>query len=45
MLDTTTNLKSLLKDPSLLVEQAYAGGEWVDGDNGTFQSPTPRAAM
>src|SRR6056297_3127046 len=41
MLDTATNLKSLLKDPSLLAEQAYAGGEWVDGDNGTFEVTNP----
>lgn len=41
MLDTTTNLKSLLKDPSLLAEQAYAGGEWVDGDDGTFEVMNP----
>ena len=33
MLDTHTNLASLLKDPSLLVAQAYLAGEWVDGDN------------
>lgn len=31
MLDTQTDLKSLLKDPSLLVMQAYIGGQWVDG--------------
>ena len=31
MLDTQTDLKSLLKDPSLLVTQAYVGGQWVDG--------------
>ena len=37
----TTNLKSLLKDPSLLAEQAYAGGEWVDGDDGTFEVTNP----
>ncbi|GAB4300532.1 MAG: NAD-dependent succinate-semialdehyde dehydrogenase [Roseovarius sp.] len=41
MLDTTTNLKSLLKDPSLLAERAYAGGEWVEGDNGTFEVTNP----
>ncbi|MEQ8291827.1 MAG: NAD-dependent succinate-semialdehyde dehydrogenase [Roseovarius sp.] len=37
----TTNLKSLLKDPSLVAEQAYAGGEWVDGDDGTFEVTNP----
>ncbi|MEO1139366.1 MAG: NAD-dependent succinate-semialdehyde dehydrogenase [Pseudomonadota bacterium] len=41
MLDTTTNLKSLLKDPELLVEQAYAAGEWVDGADGTFEVTNP----
>ncbi|MEX0340379.1 MAG: NAD-dependent succinate-semialdehyde dehydrogenase [Arenibacterium sp.] len=41
MLDSTTDLKSLLKDPDLLVTQAYIGGEWVDGDNGTFSVTNP----
>ena len=41
MLDATTDLKSLLKDPDLLVTQAYIGGEWVDGDNGTFPGVNP----
>ena len=41
MLDIATNLKSLLKDPSLLAEQAYAGGEWVDGDGGTYPVTNP----
>lgn len=34
MLDKATDLKSLLKDPSLLATQAYVAGEWVDADNG-----------
>lgn len=34
MLDKATDLKSLLKDPSLLATQAYIAGEWVDADNG-----------
>ncbi|SLN23344.1 Glutarate-semialdehyde dehydrogenase DavD [Roseovarius gaetbuli] len=38
---TKTDLKSLLKDPSLLAEKAYIGGEWVDGDNGTFEVTNP----
>src|SRR6056297_1194987 len=38
---TKTDLKSLLKDPSLLAEQAYIGGDWVDGDNGTFEVTNP----
>jgi len=41
MLDTVTNLKSLLKDPGLLAERAYAGGEWIVGDNGTFDVINP----
>ncbi len=38
---TATNLKSLLKDPSLLAEQAYSGGAWVDGAHGTFSVSNP----
>jgi len=41
MLDQTTDLKSLLKDPSLLVEAAYLAGEWVQGDEGTFDVTNP----
>ncbi|MEM6578805.1 MAG: NAD-dependent succinate-semialdehyde dehydrogenase [Pseudomonadota bacterium] len=41
MLDTATNLKSMLKDPELLAEKAYAAGEWVAGDNGAFQVTNP----
>ncbi len=41
MLDQPTDLKSLLKDPSLLVEAAYLAGEWVDGDEGTFDVTNP----
>ena len=42
MLDTPTNLASLLKDPSLLATKAYIGGEWVDGDGGaTFDVTNP----
>ena len=42
MLNTPTNLASLLKDPSLLVTKAYIGGEWVDGENGaTFDILNP----
>lgn len=37
-----TNLKDLLKDPSLLATQGYLAGEWVDGDNGaTFDVTNP----
>ncbi|MDW3223289.1 MAG: NAD-dependent succinate-semialdehyde dehydrogenase [Paracoccaceae bacterium] len=36
-----TDLKSLLKDPSLLETRAYIGGAWVDGDDGTFDVTNP----
>lgn len=37
-----TNLKDLLKDPSLLATQGYLAGEWVDGDDGaTFDVMNP----
>ena len=35
MLDKTTNLKSILSDPSLLQTQAFINNEWVDAENGT----------
>ncbi len=35
MLDTVTNLRDLLKDPSLLATKAYVAGEWIDADDGT----------
>ena len=42
MLDATTDLKSLLNDPSLLATQGYVGGQWVDGDGGaTFDVRNP----
>ncbi|MFA3916497.1 NAD-dependent succinate-semialdehyde dehydrogenase [Ruegeria hyattellae] len=41
MLDTATDLKSMLKDPSLLVTQAYINGQWVDGAKGTFAVSNP----
>ena len=41
MLDTT-DLQSLLKDPSLLPTQAYINGEWVDAKDGaTFDVKNP----
>ncbi len=40
MLDSKTDLKSLLKDPSLLAEKAYVNGEWIDGDQ-TFDVTNP----
>ena len=41
MLDQSTDLKSLLKDPTLFVEAAYLAGEWVQGDDGTFDVLNP----
>ncbi len=41
MLDATTDLKSILKKPDLLVTKAYIGGQWVEGDNGTFAVLNP----
>ncbi len=35
MLDSVTNLRDLLKDPSLLASKAYVAGEWVGADDGT----------
>ena len=35
MLDTTTDLKSLLNDPGLLATRAYVAGEWIEADDGT----------
>ncbi|MDE3080321.1 MAG: NAD-dependent succinate-semialdehyde dehydrogenase [Paracoccaceae bacterium] len=42
MLDSVTDLRSLLKDPSLLATKAYVAGEWVDADDGaTFEVTNP----
>ncbi len=41
MLDQTTNLASLLKDPSLLETRAYVNGAWINGDDGTFAVDNP----
>ena len=39
---TTTDLKNLLNDPSLLCDKAFVAGEWVDADNGaTFEVKNP----
>jgi len=35
MLDSVTNLASLLKDPTLLATKAYVAGQWIDADDGT----------
>ncbi len=41
MADATTDLKSLLRDPDLLATRAYIDGQWVEGDNGTFDVTNP----
>lgn len=42
MLDATTDLRSLLKDPGLLPSKAYVAGEWVDAaDGATFSVINP----
>jgi succinate-semialdehyde dehydrogenase/glutarate-semialdehyde dehydrogenase len=42
MLDSVTNLSSMLKDPSLLETRAYVAGEWVSADDGgTFDVTNP----
>ncbi len=35
MLDSVTDLASMLKDPALLATRAYVAGEWVAADDGT----------
>ncbi len=42
MLDTATDLKSRLNDPSLLETRAFVAGQWVDADDGaTFPVTNP----
>lgn len=42
MLDTTTDLKSMLSDPELLTGKAYLAGEWSDASDGkTFEVTNP----
>ena len=42
MLDTSTDLKSMLSDPSLLQTQAFINNQWVDAENGaTFAVSNP----
>jgi succinate-semialdehyde dehydrogenase/glutarate-semialdehyde dehydrogenase len=42
MLDSVTDLASLLKDPSLLVFKSYVAGEWIAADDGsTFTVTNP----
>ncbi|MGP3698307.1 NAD-dependent succinate-semialdehyde dehydrogenase [Rhodobacter sp. NSM] len=42
MLDSVTDLRSLLKDPSLLETRAFVAGEWIGADDGaTFEVTNP----
>ena len=42
MLDSTTNLQSMLSRPDLLCTKSYVGGEWVDAKDGkTFDVVNP----
>jgi succinate-semialdehyde dehydrogenase/glutarate-semialdehyde dehydrogenase len=42
MLDTASDLRSMLKDPTLLATKAFVAGEWVDADDGkTFAVTNP----
>ncbi|MGB3148099.1 MAG: NAD-dependent succinate-semialdehyde dehydrogenase [Paracoccaceae bacterium] len=42
MLDSVTDLRTILKDPTLLVTKAYVAGEWVDATDGkTFAVTNP----
>ena len=41
MTASTTDLKSMPKDQSLLETRAYVGGKWVEGDDGTFDVTNP----
>ncbi|WP_209426522.1 NAD-dependent succinate-semialdehyde dehydrogenase [Pararhodobacter sp. SW119] len=42
MLDTRTDLRTLLKDPALLETRAYVAGDWVDAKDGkTFPVSNP----
>ncbi len=42
MLDSTTDLRALLKDPELLATKAYLAGEWADAaDGATFDVTNP----
>jgi len=42
MLDSVTNLSSLLKDPTLLPGKAYVAGEWIEAaDGGRFNITNP----
>ncbi|WP_417722722.1 NAD-dependent succinate-semialdehyde dehydrogenase [Salipiger sp.] len=41
MTTATTDLKTLLKDPTLLQDRGYANGAWIEGGSGTFEVTNP----
>ena len=42
MLDSVTDLRSMLKDPGLLPNKAYVAGQWIDAADGkTFAVSNP----
>ncbi len=42
MLDAVTDLRAILKDPTLLSSKAYVAGEWIDAEDGkTFPVTNP----
>ena len=42
MLDSVTDLRSMLSDPALLCDRAYVAGQWVGADDGsTFEVTNP----
>ena len=42
MLDTASDLRAMLKDPTLLCDKAFVAGEWVGADDGgTFEVTNP----
>ncbi|MCY4304797.1 MAG: NAD-dependent succinate-semialdehyde dehydrogenase [Aestuariivita sp.] len=41
MANKAMNLRSKLKDPNLLECRAYVGGQWLNGDRGTFPVTNP----
>ena len=41
MPQSKTDLKAMLKDPTLLETRAYIDGKWVDGEDGTFDVTNP----
>ena len=42
MLDTASDLRAQLRDPSLIATKAYVAGQWIDADDGsTFAVTNP----